>query len=280
MSKRADFLIYPSLLNKFQSLLNYEQETDMPWNIVSESAHKRGEHLDKDVGDYILSPDEMYDKIENELLDMVNRITSDEPMEAADKGTAFNEVIDCLVEKRPCNIEGMTIESVKDDNGVPFAVRACYNGFTWLFDLNLCKEVARANKNAVTQYLTRANLHTCNGLVGLYGFLDYWVADRVIDLKTTSNYTFGKFEQGWQHYVYPYALTEEGYDVSEFTYQVVVLSKPKSSDTVITGTVSNETYMYNHERATKALTQICERFIEWLNLNTYRITNGKIFNRA
>ena len=49
-------------------------------------------------------------RLEKELLDAVNRVEH-EPIEAADKGTCFNVVIDCLISHRKCEYEGMDIQS-------------------------------------------------------------------------------------------------------------------------------------------------------------------------
>ena len=72
------YRIYPSLLDKFQSLLDVEQTVEEFWNLDSE-------------GEYKETADEMSDRLDRELLDAVNRVPHD-PIEAADKGTCFNEV--------------------------------------------------------------------------------------------------------------------------------------------------------------------------------------------
>ena len=54
---RIEFKIYPSLLDKFQEFLDYEQAAEEPWNKVSETAKEKGQYPDLEVGDYILSPD-------------------------------------------------------------------------------------------------------------------------------------------------------------------------------------------------------------------------------
>ena len=94
MKRKIDYRIYPSLLDKFQELLDYQTAFEGPWNKVSETAKKEGKYPDLEVGDYILTADEMQDKLEQELVDAINRVPH-EPWEAADKGTAFNEVTRC-----------------------------------------------------------------------------------------------------------------------------------------------------------------------------------------
>ena len=63
--------------------------------------------------------------------------------------------------------------------------------------------------------------------------------------------------------------------VSEFDYLIVkwkdYVGQPTSGELYL------EPYTYNHEQSTKHLRSYCERFIEWLEANRYRITNKAIF---
>ena len=93
------YKIYPSILDKFQSFLDTDMAVEEFWNLDSE-------------GEYKETADEMSDRLELELLDASNRVPR-EPIEAADKGTCFNEVIDCLISHRKCEYEGMDIHREK-----------------------------------------------------------------------------------------------------------------------------------------------------------------------
>lgn len=281
------YRIYPSLLDKYQQLLDYEEEAEKPWNKWTPASIEKAktEYLESDfpiapwiepvVGDYILTPEEKYDEIEQELIDMINR-KPHAPMLAADRGTAFNEVIDCLILNKPCQREDMTIESLRSQN-VPFAIRADYNGFSFVFDLELCRAVKSLLGGAVCQYLIEAPIRTKYGDVLLYGYLDYWLEDKIIDLKTTGKYDFGNYERKWQKSVYPYCAIESGLTngISEFDYLVVQMGKGK----VITGTVYNEAYSYDHESNKIKLQEHIESFIDFIERNRDRITNRKIFNQ-
>jgi hypothetical protein len=271
---QPDYRIYPSLLDKFQSLIDYELECEEAWNIVSENAHKQGKHLDKEVGDYILSPDEMYTKIEAELIDMINRVDGI-PSEAADKGTCFNEIIDCLIENRKSSNPDINIRSEKIDNGTT-AIFATLNGFSFAFDADFCKEVAKCFKGALTQYLCRANILTKYGDVEIYGYIDEYLPARIVDIKTTSYYNFGKFERKWQRYAYPYCVIESGAStqIDEFEYYVVQWNK---SAQLLSGTIHREIYSYKHRHATERLREHIEHFLWWLNTRRQFITNPRIF---
>ena len=258
------YRIYPSLLDKFQALLDVDQTVEEFWNLDSE-------------GDYKETADEMSDRLEKELLDAVNRVPH-EPIEAADKGTCFNEVIDCLISHRKCEYEGMDIRSGEiAGNRV---ITAKLNGFEFHYDLAFCREVAECLKGAISQHRCEAVMPTRYGDVELCGYADEIVSDVVVDIKTTSRYDFGKYGKGWQRFVYPWCLTESGevQGISSFEFLVVVWKGGTSRTPVLTGTLYDEYYTYtSHEDAGLAIRQVCERFIEWLEAHREQITDKKIF---
>jgi hypothetical protein len=257
------YKIYPSLLDKFQSFLDTDIAVEEWWNIDSE-------------GEYRETADEMSDRLEKELLDAVNRVER-EPIEAADKGTCFNEVIDCLIAHRKCEYEGMDIQS--DEIAGNRVITAKLNGFTFHYDAQMCKDTARCFANAISQHRCEAVLPTKYGDVELYGYADEIVGDVVYDIKTTSRYEFGKYGKGWQKHVYPYCLVASGQmkDVQAFVYDVYVWHGGTSRTPVLTSTWYPELYKYDHHKSTVALKNMCERFIEWLEAHREQITDKKIF---
>ena len=269
---KPDYKVYPSLLDKFQEFLDYEQAAEEPWNKVSESALAAGKYPDKEVGDYILTPDEMCDKLEQELVDTINRVEH-EPWEAADKGTCFNEIIDMLIDGRDCQYEGMMVTMEEDKN----AVTATLDGFTFMYDLEFCKQVAEGLKNSASQVFTKATIETEHGLVELYGYVDEFRYNQVIDLKTSTSYDFLRFEQKWQRHVYPYCLTENGYEVQGFEYRVIKWKGGTTTQPLLSGEIIPEYYTYTHEDSKDALVAILDQFLDWLDLNRDRITDKKIF---
>lgn len=270
------YRIYPSLLDKYQSLIDYEIEAAQPWNIVSEKAVAENRYPGKEAGDYILDPDEMYAKIEKELIDTINRVPK-EPSEAADKGTAFNEVIDCLIEKRKCTRADMTIQSIRV-NGEPISIRSDFNGFSFNFDVSLCRLVREYLGNSMCQVLLKAPIMTKFGGVCLYGYADYIKEGTIIDLKTTSQYEFGKFQHKWQRHVYPWVAVESGMceRVNAFIYYVVQFNKQPT----INGKLYAESYVYDHNETSHLLLTHLESFIDWLESHKDQITDLKIFNKA
>lgn len=271
MNRKPNFRIYPSLLDKFQELLDYEIAAEEAWNIVSETAAAEGKYPGKEAGDYILTPDEMSDKLNQELLDAVNRVPH-EPWEAADKGTAFNEVIDMIIAARPCRIDDMSV--VEDDRG---NYDVSYHGFEWVFEGAFCREFAGRLYDSASQVFTNATIETDYGIVELYGYIDEWQHDQVIDIKTTGSYDFLKFERRWQRHVYPYCLTENGNTVTGFEYRVVKWKGGTKAQPALSGEVIPEYYTYDHEQSKAELRTMIERFIEWLQANADKITDRKVF---
>ena len=259
----AKYKIYPSLLDKFQSFLDAEQATEEWWNLDSE-------------GEYKLTADEMSDKLEQELLDAVNRVPH-EPIEAADKGTCFNEVIDCLISHRKCEYEGMDIQS--GEMGGNRVIIAKLNGFEFIYSAEMCKEFASRFEGAISQHQCSAILPTKYGDVELYGYIDEIVTDHICDIKTTSRYDFGKFSKGWQKHVYPYCLVKSGEmaNVSGFAFDVVVWKGGTKTNPVLDGSFYREWYDFHYDYSELMLQQICERFIEWLENHRDQITDKKIF---
>ena len=257
------YRIYPSLLDKFQSFLDADQAVEEFWN------------LDAD-GEYKETADEMSDRLERELLDAVNRVPR-EASEAADKGTCFNEVVDCLISHRKCEYEGMDIRSEK--RAETEVIIANLNGFEFVFDLDTCKDAAMYFQNAISQHYCSAMLPTKYGNVELYGYADEIKGDVVYDIKTTGRYEFGKYGKGWQRFAYPYCLVASGEmpSVSAFEYTAFMWSGGTKTNPVLRAKMYPEVYTYDHKSAERELRQICERFIEWLESHRSKITDKKIF---
>lgn len=178
MSSKVKYRIYPSLLDKFQSFLDADIEAEGFWNVDSETGEQKK------------TAEEIADAREQELLDAINRVPH-EPIEAADKGTCFNELVDWL----NGNEARVAIKRIADGTECPPYVCEL-NGFVFKFSADLAHAVAEMFRGAVPQYLCRGYLDTCYGVVELYGYADEILRNKVFDLKTTSAYSFGKFERG------------------------------------------------------------------------------------
>lgn len=263
LPKRNDcvYAFTPSQLDAFQSFLDAEYDWGQWWGNSEEPA--------KSVEEYAA-------ECEKNLIDQINRCPK-EPIEAADRGTCFNAVIDILIHPEQKISDEINVESVKF--GEEWAIAASMNGFYFPFDRELCYEVAHRFRGSISQYPCGAPLQTNKGLVWLYGYPDEWCGDKISDIKTTGEYHFGKYERKWQKHVYPYAVVESGdcTEIKEFEYTAVKLSEPTKKDPVIHGEIYPEVYTNDHEQNRRLLQDVCERFIEWLEYRRSFITGRKIF---
>lgn len=249
----------PSQLDAFQDLL----DSEILWNDFWGSS---------EVPPY--SPEEFAAQCEKKLIDQINRCP-EEPIEVADKGTCFNEVVDCTIHQRGCEHTGMTVMFVPQHK----FCYAKYNGFEFKFDWDLVHKLAEHFKGAISQYRCETKLSTAYGEVTLYGYLDEWQGCKISDLKTTGSYKFGKYERKWQHHVYPYCIVESGdsTEIKEFEYTAVEFSKPTEKNPIIHGKIYSEIYTYDHNQCRQRLVGICEQFILWLENRREFITDRRIF---
>lgn len=290
---QPNFAFSPSLLDAYQRMVDtkaedffYQDETGawhLNWNESEETFHFSEEEVDA--------------LLKQEFIDKVNKVPMP-PSEAASKGTAFNEILDCLIKKcKPTNpdIVIRTIRSGEDlfkvrkeeeegcmtlysKIGKPF-IYASIDGFEFYFDIDFCLEAADYFKGSICQYYTKAMLETQKGIVELHGYIDYLRQDRVFDCKTTKRYTFGDYQKKWQRFTYPFTLIESGMmnEVNSFEFTIFLLKGGTSKTPLISGTMYKELYTYDHEQARTMLTQQCERVAEFLEANRELITNEKVF---
>lgn len=198
--------------------------------------------------------------------------------EAASCGTAFNEIVDCLIENRKSSREDCIIKSKKDNNGNT-VIEARIHDFVFDFDLQLCRETADYFTGSIPQYLAKAVMSTDYGNVLLYGFADEWVSSQMFDIKTTGKYSWGKFEKGWQRHVYPWCAIESGdaTEIESFTYYVIEWAYQRKGEPLKAKGVYLETYTYNHEESGVMIREILESFIGWLLSRRIFIQDQRIF---
>lgn len=250
-TKQPKFKFYATLLDAFTGYLRSDVIYERYWGFSDNPPH---------------TPEEFREKQFQSLIDTINRVPFDS--EAADKGTAFNEVIDCMIENRKS--EKVQVERLlsimPDGRQVVAGLQVTYNNRLFEFPISICREFADYYKGALTQQQVEAILPTCFGNVLLYGYIDELMPMSIHDIKTTGSYYVGKFKDHWQHMVYPYCLMQGGNDVRLFEYNI--------TDFRATYT---ESYTFVPERDIPILTEHCEDFIRFLNDNRNLITNKKIF---
>lgn len=251
--KEISYNFYATLLDAYQNYLN----SDAMW----EKYYGHSENPSKTIDEY---GKEQFQS----LIDRINRVPFEN--DAALKGTAFNELVDCLIEHR--KPKDMEVVKIYDGNNKVTALTAKFRGREFTYSMELCRELANYFNGAVTQYLCEAILPTKYGNVKLYGYLDELMPTSIHDIKTTSRYEVYKFKDHWQHIVYPYCLRADGNDISRFEYDVVKWGKDLDYD------FFTEVYNYNEAVDKPRLVAHCEGLIEFLNANRELITDKKIFN--
>lgn len=281
---RPKYRFYATLLDTFMNYVESDTIWEKYWGWSDTPPH---------------TPEEFRQAQFQQVIDRINRVPFDS--EAADKGTAFNEIIDCMVEQRkpkdkfvisrviePEVITKITgdvdncapderwadVEYVDNPNaGKVTAIRALYNNREFVYDIRLCREFANYYKGALTQQFASAILPTAYGDVEVYGFLDYLMPQSINDLKTTGSYSVGKFKNNSQHLVYPYCFYVDGSDISLFEYNVAQIDKYGRWETF------TESYSFVPERDIPILTERCEALIRFVEENRQLITDKKIFNQ-
>ena len=242
----TNYKFYPSILDKFDSYLNSSKIYHQYYGFSEEPK---------------VTEEEFEQEQFQSLINSINRVPiAWEDTEAMDRGTAFNEVVDCLIDNRKS--DKMQISSNKETG----TISAAYNNRTFQFPIALCKEFAEYLKGALTQQFTDGYLQTKYGTVYLYGYIDQLMPFKVVDIKTTAQYNAFKYRDNWQKVVYPFCLNHNGNHINEFEFVVTDL---KNSWT--------ENYNYNEEKDLPELIEHCERFIEFLEQNKTLITNKKIY---
>lgn len=289
-SKCAKYRIYPSLLDAFSKFLNSDVEFEEFYN-------QNGE------GDYIHTSDEITQENEKRLLDMINRVP--QPLSVAmERGTCLNAAVDFMiskVKKDPkfwecyANFETYDYkEDVKmrnkvlkmevarfDADNLYFKIDDCDDVgnvlITCKFDLDFVIALALSYEEAICQHFVNDTIDTPRGMVELYGYIDYFKRDKVIDLKTTKSYKFGKYEYNWQRHAYPYCLAKKGYKISAFDFDVVEWKGGTINAPLLWGNKYRESYNFNFDESRFLLSNICDSFICWLEKNREKITDERIF---
>ena len=246
----SNYKIYPSLLDKYQRLLDSGKDFESHFNQDADGNYKR-------------SLEEITKEREQALLDAVNRKPHD-PIEAADIGTAFNEAVDWVVVGTGWEKADVIVVEENEKE---------YN-----FSADFVKEVAEMVRWSAVQCYVQRDMEVRQGTATLYGYIDFATApNMLVDLKTTSSYKAYKYEHGWQRFVYPYCFRADHYDIDMFRFLVVQLKKPTKARQYFDGTVYWEDYTCVPKLDEQRLKAMVESFIDWLEANRNRITDKKIF---
>ncbi len=252
--EHVNYRFYATLLDAYQNYIDSDIIWSKYWGWSENPPHTCEEYREKQF---------------QSLIDRINRVSIDS--EAADKGTAFNEVIDCMVLHK--NSKTMKIVRTYDDEGKIWGIKATYNDRTFYFPIELIRWYANYYNGSLPQIFIQSVLPTMYGNVLLYGYIDYLKPFSVHDLKTTRQYSVGNYKRHWQHIVYPYALIQNGCNVIDFEYNISEIGKTYFRN-------YTESYTFRPERDIPILTQQCENLIRFIEDNRSLIKDKKIFNLA
>lgn len=171
--------------------------------------------------------------------------------EAAEKGTAFNELVDfCIPNLRSISFNADTIK---------------HKGFE--FKKPVVYEFLKRLEGSQPQVFCSGMLETSKGMVNLYGYIDEILMDCVIDIKTSQYYSFPYYLGNWQHLVYLFCLQQQGINVNRFKYMVTDFTN-----------FYEEEYFFDAARDVPKLVDICEQLIDFIEINRPLITDKKLFN--
>lgn len=240
---------YPTLLNCFQDYLDSDNVWYQYWG-RSRSPKKTIEGFKREKFQI--------------LLDTINKVPGESNI-YADKGTAFNELIDCMIEGR--NSMKMIIQSDRKNGNIIVK----YMNYTFHFPLKECVEAADYFRGAKCQVKVDSTVQTNLGDVHLSGYIDQLRSPVAFDMKTVKKYEPDKFIRNWQHSVYLHCLNQAGLIVNEFIYKVYVMDEVGKILEI-----HEESYIYNR-RDLSSILFFSERLISFIEEHRKLITNNKIF---
>lgn len=272
MSQQPRYQIYPSLMDKYTNYLRSADIYDKYWGGSENPPFTYEEFEAQQFAD---------------LIDGINRVPKDLPQ--ADIGTAFNEIVDCMVlgvksDKMP--IERVYLPSADGSTNEVGCLKAELNGRFFVFPIEMCREFADYYKacNAIPQKFVEGLIDTPRGLVRLYGYVDELTDHGVHDIKTSGSYEAFKFKGNAQHLVYPYCLNAMGIEVREFSYDLAHIDSgikrgapvPDYIEVKYLGSHQEE-YSYIADRDEPILRERLCALIDFLEAHRDLITDTKIF---
>lgn len=184
----------------------------------------------------------------DKLINKINRVAEPSTPEMI-KGTEFKRVLDDMTMAYDNPAEMVVVE------GHEFSAAL----------LNSMWQITNGGMNEV--FLAR-EIETRYGTVELYGYADCVKQDRIIEVKTTRSYDWGKYAHNMQRYVYPYLL--DATNDMWFNYLVTDFRS-----------IFTENYQVRRKEWDAHLVSILNDFISFINLPdiTGRITDTKIYGQ-
>jgi len=175
---------------------------------------------------------------EQELIDKINRVPF--KSDAADKGTWFNNLIDASI--------------------------TLWDRFNLCYVDGIAAELVEYLQGSQMQLYTETTIIVDGAHVLLYGYIDYVKQYKALDLKTTREYSLGKYQKSIQRHLYPVYLIDRGANITEFEFVVTDFNG-----------VYKESYSVDYNSSKLELHNVCRDFIAFLESKRNLITDKKIF---
>lgn len=198
----------------------------------------------------------------DDIIDRINRVKRPMPP-AADKGTAYNDLIDMLISGRQPETRQVATAKFM---GTVYRVKGELTEYE--FDKKIADRIAHELRGSEFQVFTKGDINTPFGDVELYGYVDYVNRDTVTDLKTGKSYTFPKYMNNSQHFTYLYTLRQQGIKVDRAIYLM----------TDFRG-IYIEDYYWNKDAETKLRGDVCD-FLDFVDRYRDRIIDKKVLGQT
>jgi hypothetical protein len=181
---------------------------------------------------------------EQEFIDRINRVPIKDvtALEHIDKGLAFNNAIDLIL-----------------DTGE-------FLNTNWGFQDEIIYEIGLYLNGAIKQHYTSCTITVDGKKIMIYGYVNYILYNKCIELKTTSSYDLGNYRDNMQRHIYSYCLNEHGYFIDTFEFIVTDFTS-----------VYKEPYMTNIKESKAIINYKCQSLIKFIESKRHLITDLKIF---
>ena len=178
---------------------------------------------------------------EQDMIDKLNRVPF-ESTEAMNKGTAFESAV------------AFNDANIKVDDK------------QYSFDKELVLTLHEMVTGGAYQKGLKYTITFDDCRVNFYGYSDFIKRDTIIDLKTTGQYTFPKFDKSFQHKVYLLGANQMGYELNKFQYLVTDFKD-----------YFYELYPFDEEKYHHELKMLAVDLIAFIKSRRYFITNENLF---
>lgn len=240
MSQKADYFLYPSLIDAYINFDNYAG--------FYETYYSRSDK----------SPEHVRESLKSSLINSINRVFT--PNWYSERGNAFNNLIDYLMGN---NVRGF-FRYVYIEPEQTYIVTRSSGSFA--FPARIIDAFVEKFTECMVQHFTSAYIDTDVGRVNIYGFIDVLNAFSIHDIKLKKKLMPRQFYSNCQHLIYTYCIYQQTGELLPFYYDKTDLID-----------IQTEHYQLRTSGFDR-IRRICEGLIGFVNENRDLITDTKIFD--